>query len=136
MVYDDAEKLYAEIKKDGEALLEAALKVLYPRSSPVDLRLPLPTALATSGALIGHNTTPFQRRDIIPLPLGGAGAALKNKVVQTSSDGTIGYALMESEQSDEGRVRSACRGMFADCKPTSGIYFYSFFLTQQKLILF
>ncbi|KAF8182889.1 alpha-mannosidase [Pholiota molesta] len=48
MVYDDAEVLYAEVKKDGEALLEEALSLTTPPSSP-DGTYQGPLAKAGSG---------------------------------------------------------------------------------------
>jgi alpha-mannosidase len=65
MVYEDAEKLYAEVRADTEALTEDALRVIYPDSS----RSPLPSGPHT---LFAHNTTPFARRDIVRVPLGAA----------------------------------------------------------------
>jgi alpha-mannosidase len=78
MVYEDAEVLYAEVKKDGEAILEEALCVLFPGSVPV-----LPSmrskSLGGSSKIIALNTTFFPRWDIIRIPsLGKAGPALKS----------------------------------------------------------
>ncbi|KAH8999594.1 glycoside hydrolase family 38 protein [Lactarius hatsudake] len=89
MVYDDAEKLYAEVRADTEALTEEALRVIYPGS------LPLSAAVASSGplTLFAHNTTPFARRDIVRVPLGG-GISTEN-VLQTTSDGKEGYVVLE-----------------------------------------
>ncbi|KAI9447174.1 glycosyl hydrolases family 38 N-terminal domain-containing protein [Lactarius psammicola] len=90
MVYEDAEKLYAEVRADIEALTEEALRVIYPDS------LPLSAAGATSSGpltLFAHNTTPFARRDIVRVPLGG-GISTGN-VLQTTSDGKEGYVVLE-----------------------------------------
>ena len=90
MVYDDAEKLYAEVRADTEALTEEALCVIYPDS------LPLSSASAASSGpltLFAHNTTPFARRDIVRLPLGG-GISTGN-VLQTTNDGKEGYVVLE-----------------------------------------
>jgi alpha-mannosidase len=117
MVYDDAEVLYSEIKKDGETLLEEAFQVLYPHTHRVDLSSPL-----GKGELIGHNTTPFARRDVVALELGSAGKnAPKGTIVQTNAAGNTGYALFESET---GQAHALCRGMFADCTPASGTLGY------------
>ncbi|KAF8259316.1 glycosyl hydrolases family 38 N-terminal domain-containing protein [Lactarius quietus] len=70
MVYEDAEKLYAEVRVDTEALTEEALRVIYPGSLPH-------SSASGPHTLFAHNTTPFARRDI------------------ATSDGTEGYALLE-----------------------------------------
>ncbi|KAH9037516.1 glycoside hydrolase family 38 protein [Lactarius pseudohatsudake] len=81
--------LYAEVRADTEALTEEALRVIYPGS------LPLSAAVASSGplTLFAHNTTPFARRDIVRVPLGG-GLSTEN-VLQTTSDGKEGYVVLE-----------------------------------------
>ena len=86
MVYVDAEQLYSEVAKDGETLLEEAFTALFPKSTAV------PTAVA--GDIVGFNTTPFSRRDVITVPLSSS-AHLKSKVVQASKDGATGYALLD-----------------------------------------
>ena len=116
MVYDDAEKLYAEVRKEGEALIEEAFEAMLQASTPLTA-----TAKPTSGNLVAFNTTFFPRRDVIKVPLGkGVQAAkLRSKVVQTSKDGKEGYALMDCS---EGGSLSFCSGLFADCNPTAGEY--------------
>ncbi|KAI9449033.1 glycosyl hydrolases family 38 N-terminal domain-containing protein [Lactarius psammicola] len=90
MVYEDAEKLYAEVRADTEALTEEALRVIYPDSLPLSA-----AGAASSGplTLFAHNTTPFARRDIVRVPLGG-GISTGN-VLQTTSDGKEGYVVLE-----------------------------------------
>ena len=90
MVYDDAEKLYAEVRGDTEALTEEALRVIYPDSLPLSSA----SAVASSGppTLFAHNTTPFARRDIVRVPLGGIS---NGNVLQTTSDGKEGYVVLE-----------------------------------------
>ena len=112
MVYDDAEKLYAEVREDGQSLLEEAFGALFPKSTPLDTT----TASKTAGDIVGFNTTFFPRRDVIEVPLSGA-AHLKSKVVQASKDGATGYALLDCS---EGGNLSRSSGLFADCMPPSG----------------
>ncbi|KAH9970026.1 glycoside hydrolase family 38 protein [Lactifluus volemus] len=91
MVYDDAEKLYAEVRSDTEALIDKALGVLYPDS------LPLSSAASTSAGpltIFAHNTTPFARREIVRVPLAAGGISLGD-VLQTTSDGKEGYIVLE-----------------------------------------
>ena len=92
MVYDDAEKLYAEVRTSTEALIDNALRVLYPGS------LPLSSAASASASgpltVFAHNTTPFARRDIVRVPLAG-GATSSGDVLQTTSDGKEGYIVLE-----------------------------------------
>ena len=118
MVYDDAEKLYAEVREDVESLLEDAFGVLFKKSTSLSLRNPLKTSSA-SGNLIAFNTTPFARRDVVKIPLSGAGAQLKSKVVQTSKDGSIGYALMDCTA---GGSIAVPIGLYADCMPPTGMF--------------
>lgn len=63
--------------------------------------------------LIAFNTTSFARRDVVKIPLGGGGggAQLKSKVVQTSKDGSIGYALMDCAT---GGSLAVLTGLYAD----------------------
>jgi alpha-mannosidase len=89
MVYDDAEKLYAEVRADAEALVENALQVLYPGS------LPLSTATSGPLTLFAHNTTPFARRDVVRVPLGEKGISSGGALLQTTSDGKEGYVVLE-----------------------------------------
>jgi hypothetical protein len=86
MVYEDAEKLYAEVRADTEVLTEDALGVIYPDSLPLSSTSGLQTVFA-------HNTTPFARRDIVRVPLGGGSST--GNVLQTTSDGKEGYVVLE-----------------------------------------
>ncbi|THH30155.1 hypothetical protein EUX98_g4044 [Antrodiella citrinella] len=114
MVYDDAEKLYAEVRQDGEKLIEEALSTLFPKA----LHLADPAVKSLSGRVIGYNTTFLPRRDVIAFPVTGAASRLKSQVVQTSKDGTVGYALMDSVGEGGAKV-SECRGLYADSMPVS-----------------
>jgi len=65
-VYEDAEKLYAEVAEKGEALLEAARQAVLYGSQKVDV------AAASSnrgGRLVGLNTLSFPRQEVIRIPL-------------------------------------------------------------------
>jgi len=92
MVYDDAEKLYAEVRADAEAVVDNALCVLYPDSAPLSSVASAPA----SGPLtvFAHNTTPFPRRDIVRVPL-AEGRISSGNVLQTTSDGKEGYVVLE-----------------------------------------
>lgn len=116
MVYDDAEKLYAEVRKEGDALIEEAFKAIFPPS--VSLADPVIKSKKT-GTLVGFNTTFFPRRDIVEVPLTGAATRLRSQVVQTSKDGTVGLALMDGPTAGG---LSYGTGMYADCKPVSGMF--------------
>ena len=89
MVYDDAEKLYAEVRADTDAVVDKALRVLYPGS--------LPLSSPTSGklTLFAHNTTPFARRDVVRVPLGEGGIRSEDVLLQRTSDGKEGYVVLE-----------------------------------------
>ena len=92
MVYKDAEKLYAEVRADTEAVVDNALCVLYPGSVPLSSAATAPA----SGPLtvFAHNTTPFPRRDIVRIPLAESRIGSGN-VLQTTSDGKEGYVVLE-----------------------------------------
>jgi alpha-mannosidase len=112
MVYEDAEKLYAQVKKDGSELIEEAFKAIFGWSGSDARTQPV------SGNFTGFNTTPFPRRDVVKVPFAGPHVAkLRTKLVQTTKDGKAGYALMDC--SGSGHLSSS-RGMFADCHPVSG----------------
>lgn len=74
MVYDDAEKLYAEVTSDGKHMLEDALSVLLPGSKAAGGGIGGIGAAATEfkrrGSLVALNTTPFPRREVIRVPAG------------------------------------------------------------------
>jgi len=120
MVYDDAEKLYAEVRKDGEALLDEAFGVLFPDSVELT-RSSNPKALSASGKILGFNTTFFRRSDVIEVPIVGASAGLKSQVLQTSIDGKVGYAVMNSPGGGSvGTICTPATGLHAQIMPVSG----------------
>lgn len=90
MVYDDAEKLYAEVRKDAEDLIEEAYGALLPKSvaqSNVD-------PIAGSGIrLVGYNTTPFPRRDIIELP---ASEGRINVIMECPEGSHVAHPIMNA----------------------------------------
>ncbi|KAF8991674.1 glycosyl hydrolases family 38 N-terminal domain-containing protein [Cyathus striatus] len=92
MVYNDAEKLYAEIKKQ---------------------------ALDSGSKIVGYNTTPFPRWDIIKIPLSGANAGLKSQVMQASDDMREGYAIMESSPCGPRELRKPSNELHARLLPVS-----------------
>ncbi|KAJ7467473.1 glycoside hydrolase family 38 protein [Mycena latifolia] len=75
MVYDDAEKLYAEVRKDGVEMLDEALDVLLGGKRPGQ----------GQGQVVAYNTTPFARREVVSLPPGAA---------QMQAEGA-GYAVVQ-----------------------------------------
>jgi len=93
MVYGDAEKLYAEVRADTDALVDRALAVLYPSS------LPLSSAVSTSTSgpltVFAHNTTAFARRDVVRVPLGERGISSGDILLQKTGDGKEGYVVLE-----------------------------------------
>ncbi|OBZ74598.1 Alpha-mannosidase [Grifola frondosa] len=112
MVYEDAEKLYAEVRKDGKELLNEAFDALFPSS----IRWMISHSSQRKPALSWHNTTFFPRRDIVKVPLVGNASSLRSQVVQASKDGTSGFALMDCQA---GGGLSFGTGLYADCTPVS-----------------
>ncbi|ESK96763.1 glycoside hydrolase family 38 protein [Moniliophthora roreri MCA 2997] len=95
MVYDDAELLYAEVNKEGNRLIDEALKVVYPDSAPFTpiTKLRPDTRLSD---IVAFNPTPFPRREVIKLPISGISPGLRSAVAQVDPDGRFGYALMNN----------------------------------------
>nr|GAT45299.1 glycoside hydrolase family 38 protein [Mycena chlorophos] len=84
MVYPDAEKYYAEVKEDGQKMIDDALDVILGGIQPA--------LHATSlDELVAYNTTFFPRREVVKVPLNGA---LRSQVAQLSADGKEGYAVV------------------------------------------
>ena len=126
MVYNDAEKLYAEVREDAEALLQQAVEVLLPKVLSLTA-----TSFKTPGSIVGINTTFFPRRDVIEVPLVDAPANLKAQIVQTSKDGASGYALLDCAQ---GGHLAKPIGFYADCMPVSGRRLIPVLSIESKLI--
>lgn len=116
MVYEDAEKYYAEVKQSGEAILESALSVLFPGSTALTSKTPR-KALAGGAKVVGINTTPFARVDVVQVPLPPPSApnstsgwswssaasatptpslGVRAQVLQVAEDGRTGWGVMRS----------------------------------------
>lgn len=116
MVYEDAEKLYAEIAHEGKSILKEAFEVLLQKS--VHLSADEPLKENTRGKLVAVNTVCIPRREVVQVPLSGPAASrLKSEVVQVSKDGRQGYALMDASQ---GAGVGFATGMYADVSPAFG----------------
>ncbi|KAG9101891.1 Glycoside hydrolase, 38 vacuolar alpha mannosidase [Ceratobasidium sp. 370] len=116
MVYEDAEKLYAEISKDGKAILEDAFGTLLVGSTRIDASAPL--NISSQGKLVAVNTTPFARCEVVKIPLTGSGHKhLRGSAVQIAAGGQTGYVLMDARG---GTGLAQPIGLFADVKPVSG----------------
>jgi alpha-mannosidase len=119
MVYDDSEVLYAEIKRDGEALLEEALSVLFPNSVPLTPATKS-KSLAGSCKIVAYNTTFFPRWEIIKVPLAKAGSSLKSQILQASDDGREGYAIVHcAKGAGPGELKNPSNALHAHLKPVS-----------------
>jgi alpha-mannosidase len=125
MVYDDAEKLYAEVKSTGEALLEEALSVLFPSSAPL---VPSPVTnaklhariLSASTKLVAFNTTFFPRVEVVKVPLSKMTKEVKSMVLQASEDGRDGYAVVAcAEGAAVGEVVSPSNRLRSKLMPVS-----------------
>ncbi|KAF8512088.1 glycoside hydrolase family 38 protein [Hysterangium stoloniferum] len=115
MVYEDAEKIYARVAKDGGVLLEAAFKALMPKSIPISLDKPLQTTL--NGKIIAYNTTPFARLDVVQVPLSGSGGnKLKAEVVQIAKGGNSGFILVDATSAPG---PATARGLYVDVQPAT-----------------
>lgn len=120
MVYDDAEKLYAEVKESGESLLDEALSILFPDSFPLGLAK-YKYSRNSYTKIIGYNTTFFPRWDIIKIPLQSVNSALKAQIMQASDDGKEGYAVMYNNgESQVGQLKSPSSALHAQLLPASG----------------
>lgn len=127
MVYDDAEKLYAEVRKDGDAILEEAFNVIFPKSLPLIGTKSLP--YARNADIVAYNTTFFSRQDVVEVPLGLF--YLRSELAQTSRDGKTGYALMQCMGGAS--CGALTPGLDASCTPVSGqssVSLYSSIITD------
>ena len=121
MVYKDAEVLYAEVKRDGEAILEDAFSALLPASVPV-LPAMRTKSLGGSSKILAFNTTFLPRWDIVRIPsLSKAGPGLKSLILQASEDGKEGYAIMHCPGGGAiGELKHPSSGLHELIKPVSG----------------
>lgn len=119
MVYVDAEKLYAEVEKEGRKLFEEAASTYLGGLIPLSAAIAGQTAL-TNGRLVALNTVHASRQEIVEIPLSGPSATkLRTEVVQISKDGSKAYALMDSEDNAGGLMYA--KGMYADLQPVSAV---------------
>lgn len=119
MVYEDAEKIYAHVRKEGGELLEDAIQKLLPKSIPISMSEPLQTPV--KGKIIAYNTTPFRYLAVVEVPLQGPGGhRLKAEIIQINRHGNSGFVLMDASIACGPAVP---RGLFADLQSTSGITF-------------
>ena len=129
MVYDDAEKLYAEVAKDGKDMFEEAVGALVPDtlpltalSSPTSPGQAHPPGHPGKWRLVGLNTVHASRREVVEVPLAGPSAMkLRGEVVQISQDGSKAYAIMETDDPHIiGAGLLSAKGMYADLQPVVG----------------
>ncbi|KAG7087583.1 hypothetical protein E1B28_013537 [Marasmius oreades] len=98
MVYEDAQKLYAEVEKEGNRLIEEAFSMIYPRSIPLtpDTRLHPKTEI---NDIIAFNPTPFPRREVVRLPITtgiSSNSNLRSAIAQVDADGKHGYGVIDN----------------------------------------
>jgi alpha-mannosidase len=93
MVYEDAEKLYAEVRADADVLIENGLRILYPGSLPLSSAVPVSASEVLT--VFAHNTTPFTRRGVVRVPLGEGGISSQNVLLQKTGDGKEAYVVLE-----------------------------------------
>ena len=113
MAYVDAEQLYSEVRKDGDAILEDALSALLSDSVPLSEN----STISKPFNIIAVNTTPFARRDIVKMPLFGVGQNLLPKPLQLTMDGKHGYVLLESHENE---ILSKPTALSTEHGPVSG----------------
>jgi len=129
MVYDDAEKLYAEVKLSGESLIEEALSILFPDSFPF-CSMANPKMKYLEGShdkIIGYNTTFLPRWDVIMIPIDRVNSALKAHILQASDDGKEGYGVMQTpDGSQVGQLRNPDCSLYTHLQPASGTWHIKF----------
>lgn len=96
MVYEDAEKLYAEVKRDGEKMVHDALSALLDGSDIIG-----PQSTADNVAVV--NTVPFQRLEVVSLPF-SASSALANVRSQVSATPGKAFALASAGEKSIGQL--------------------------------
>ncbi|KAL4267030.1 glycosyl hydrolase 38 family protein [Pleurotus pulmonarius] len=88
MVYDDAEKLYAEVRKDGDAMLDEAFSVLFPDSRPMTS-----ATVSNIQQLIAYNTTFFPRQQVVKVPFSRS-KGVRSQALQVSRTDDVAYCVM------------------------------------------
>ena len=119
-MYVDAEAIYADVKRNGEVLVEDAFSVLFPKSVPLTAAT-TSRSLAGSSKIAAYNTTFFPRWEIVKVPLTKAGGPLKSQIFQASDDGREGYAVMHcAKGASLGELKKPSNALHAYLKPVSG----------------
>ncbi|KIK17686.1 glycoside hydrolase family 38 protein [Pisolithus microcarpus 441] len=129
IVYDDAERLYSEVRRDCQKMLDEVFGVL----------LTAPSTACGDSVLAGRpsgflalNLTPFSRQEVVEVPLSGDGALPSfPTVIQRSLDGKRGYALIECEED------SICdrETSVHECLPASGTFSFFESVSSNHFIL-
>ncbi|KAF9497318.1 hypothetical protein BDN71DRAFT_1445060 [Pleurotus eryngii] len=88
MVYDDAEKLYAEVRKDGDAMLDEAFSVLFPDSRPMTT-----ATVLNIQQLIAYNTTFSPRQQVVKVPFNRS-KGVRAHGLQISRTEDVAYCVM------------------------------------------
>jgi hypothetical protein len=101
------------LDKAFDALLGTSNSALAPSTTFTDF--------PTNTTIVRYNTTFFQRFVIIEVPLAGASAGLKSRILQTSRDGKVEYAVMHCG----GSVSSLCTPERKGCTITSASGMFS-----------
>jgi alpha-mannosidase len=101
MVYQDAEILYAEVRKDCEELLEEAFKVIFPTSDCISASNSAHPAECTAN-IYAYNTTPFVRLEVVHIPLVGSTSPLKSVFSRMAEEGQIVWGT--NAAGDEGHL--------------------------------
>lgn len=116
MVYEDANKLYSEVRRDCYAMLDKALGVLLAGTFPA-----FTGSLSAKNvcAVLAFNPTPFPRQDVIEFPYPGDGSLLSTSIVQTSLDGKSGYALINCQEHE---LVGQPTEIPTHCGPVSGMW--------------
>lgn len=112
MVYDDAEKLYAEVRKDGEAMLDEAFSVLFPDSRPMTA-----TSVSNIQQLIAYNTTFFPRQQVVKVPFNRSKGA-RSQSLQVSRTEDVAYCVMGAKAAGPSQAISDLH----DIAPVSGLF--------------
>jgi len=132
MVYEDAEKLYTEVRKDCEDMLEEAFDVIFPSEllSTTERR----DSLNDGAAVVAFNTTFFPRRDIISLPghgapkLNFASMMTNDTIIQMETDSATRYVVVDCATGGDVGLPSC---LPADCARASGSHYHFVVLRGQ-----
>jgi alpha-mannosidase len=95
MVYEDAEKLYSEVAKDGHQMIQKALDSLIGPST------------SSSKDMIALNTIPMPRCEVVKVPLVGASPSTVDRFDQVTHNGKCGYGLYRSNGMTLGQVQTS-----------------------------